>query len=245
MTNNIGVQFPGWVDHINQFTTVDINNSMSMNEIFRHSEPISPETTFESGFIYWLTVHNIYIHCPNLGHYSTIGVRGESTIIKTIPVSSSFGYLIIDSAVAPHDKIDVSMQSLKTMHTLKNVHGNVMNLHGAHVSLSLIFQTIEYLFNFETILSKEYINSQKMVEESREQIEEIINNEEPMKKLMKKLIQKLKKKPYKKYFINLKLIKQKVRLNQILKLRKNQYNQLKKKQKLKQNRLKKHTKTNC
>ena len=144
MTNGIGVQFPGWVNRNNQLTTVDINNLMSMNEILRHFEPMSPESTFETNFIDLPIAHSIYVHCPNLGHYSTIGVRGENSIIKKIPVSSSFGYLIIDSVVAPHDKIDVSMQSLKTMHfTPKNVHGNVINLHGAHVSLSLLFQTIE------------------------------------------------------------------------------------------------------
>ena len=82
MTNSIGVQFPGWVDHNNQLTTVGINNLMSMNEILRHSAAISPETTFESGFLDLLNVHSIYIH-PGLGNYSSIGVRGESSIIKT------------------------------------------------------------------------------------------------------------------------------------------------------------------
>ena len=144
LTNSIGVQFPGWVDHNDLPTTVDINNLMSMNEILRNSESKSPDETFETGFIDLLNVHNIYMHCPNIGHYNCIGVRGENSIIKKIPVSSSFGYLILDSVVAPHDKIDVSRQSIKTMHfTLKNVHGNVINLHGAHVSWSLIFQTIE------------------------------------------------------------------------------------------------------
>ena len=144
LTNSIGVQFPGWVDHNDLPTTVDINNLMSMNEILRNSESKSPEETFETGFIDLLNVHNIYMHCPNIGHYNCIGVRGENSIIKKIPVSSSFGYLILDSVVAPHDKIDVSRQSIKTMHfTLKNVHGNIINLHGAHISFSLIFQTIE------------------------------------------------------------------------------------------------------
>ena len=144
LTNSIGVQFPGWVDHNDLPTTVDINNLMSMNEILRNSESKSPEETFETGFIDLLNVHNIYMHCPNIGHYNCIGVRGENSIIKKIPVSSSFGYLILDSVVAPHDKIDVSRQSIKTMHfTLKNVHGNIINLHGAHVSWSLIFQTME------------------------------------------------------------------------------------------------------
>lgn len=144
LTNSIGVQFPGWVDHNDLPTTVDINNLMSMNEILRNSESKSPEETFETGFIDLLNVHNIYMHCPNIGHYNCIGVRGENSIIKKIPVSSSFGYLILDSVVAPHDKIDVSRQCIKTMRfTLKNVHGNIINLHGAHVSWSLIFQTME------------------------------------------------------------------------------------------------------
>ena len=45
----------------------------------------------------------MYIHSSNLGHYSSVGVRGEKTITKNVPVSSSFGYLIMDSVVAPHD----------------------------------------------------------------------------------------------------------------------------------------------
>ena len=144
LTNSIGVQFPGWVDQNNQPTTVDVNNLMSMNEILRNSESKLPDNTFETGFIDLLNVHNIYIHCPNLGHYNCIGVRGENSIVKKVPVSSSFGYLILDSVVAPHDKIDVSRQTLKTMHfTLKNVHGNTINLHGAQCSLSLILQTME------------------------------------------------------------------------------------------------------
>ena len=86
----------------------------------------------------------IYIHSPSLGNYNSIGVRGENTIIKKVPVSSSFGYLIIDSAVAPHVKIAVSRQLIKTMGlSFRNVHGYIIDLHGAHVSLSLVFQTYE------------------------------------------------------------------------------------------------------
>ena len=124
---------------------IDISNLCSINELLRHySYGYNVGTTYESGFIDLLDVHSIYIHCPNLGHYSTIGVGGGSSIIKKVPVSSSFGYLILDSVVAPHGKTDVSRQMLKTMHwILKNVHGNVINLHGSHVSLALIFQTYE------------------------------------------------------------------------------------------------------
>ena len=62
------------------------------------------------------------MHCPNLGHFNSIGVRSESSIIKKIPVSSGFGYLIIDSVVSPHDNMDVSRQSIKTIQiVLKDV----------------------------------------------------------------------------------------------------------------------------
>ena len=89
--------------------------------VLRHSDTITVNLeseyyrTCESGFIDLLNVHNVYLHCPNLGHFNSIGVRGENTIIKKVPVSSSFGYLIIDSVVAPHGRIDVSRQSIKTI----------------------------------------------------------------------------------------------------------------------------------
>ena len=134
-----------WVDSNNNETSIDVNNLCSINELLRNYE-YDPNfgTTYESGFIDLLNVHSIYIHCPNPGHYNTVGVRGENSIIKKVTVSSSFGYLILDSVVAPHDKLDVSRQSLKTVHfSFKNVHGNVINLHDSHVSFSLIFQTHE------------------------------------------------------------------------------------------------------
>ena len=100
--------------------------------------------TYESNFLDLLSIHNIYMHCPNLGHFNSIGPRGENSIIKEIPVSSGFGYLIIDSVVAPHDKMDVSRQNIKTIHiTLKDVSGNVIDLHGANCSLSMVFVTTD------------------------------------------------------------------------------------------------------
>ena len=26
-----------------------------------------------------LNVHNVYLHCPSLGHFTSVGVRGENT----------------------------------------------------------------------------------------------------------------------------------------------------------------------
>ena len=143
----------GWTDNNDNVISVDVSNLNSINEVLRNTSGIYDgiwgvmdplDTEFTSEFLDLLNVHNIYIHSSTLGHYNTIGVRGENTIIKKVPVSSSFGYLIMDSVVAPHDKINVSKQLIKTLHfSLKNVHGNVIDLHGSNISLSLIFQTLD------------------------------------------------------------------------------------------------------
>ena len=58
--SNILSNQPGWVDNDNQLTTVGVSNVMSMNELFRHSGPRTPESTFETGFIDLVNIHNIY-----------------------------------------------------------------------------------------------------------------------------------------------------------------------------------------
>ena len=69
-------------------TPVDTNNLHSTNGVLRNTDmnPVSLESgyyrSYESGFIDLLNVHNVYLHCPNLGHFNSIGVRGESAIVK-------------------------------------------------------------------------------------------------------------------------------------------------------------------
>ena len=57
------------------------NNLRSINEVLRYSTQASPGTSFETGFIDSFNVHRIYLHSSNLGHYGSIGVGGENTII--------------------------------------------------------------------------------------------------------------------------------------------------------------------
>ena len=108
-----------WRDRQGTITTVEINNLQSFHGVLSNSDMITANLesgyyrTYESGFIDLLNVHNVYLHCTGLGHFKSIGVRGDNTIIQKVPVSSSIGFLIIDSAVAPHDKIDVSRQLIK------------------------------------------------------------------------------------------------------------------------------------
>ena len=59
-----------------------INNLRSNNEVLRNSVQLPSEIFPECGFIDLLNVHNCYIHSSNLGHYTAIGVRGESSIVQ-------------------------------------------------------------------------------------------------------------------------------------------------------------------
>ena len=132
-TNNSGV-----VLQMNQ------SDLQSANSVLRHNNTSALSVSFTTQFIDLLNTHSIFIHSSNIGSFETLGVRGESTIIKKVPVTSSFGYLIVDSVVAQHDKIDVSRQMFKQLEfSLKNVHGNTLELHGSSVSFSLIFETYD------------------------------------------------------------------------------------------------------
>ena len=64
-------------------TSIGVNNLCSINELLRNYDH-DPNfgTTYESGFVDLLNVQSIYIHCPNLGHYNTVGLRGERSITK-------------------------------------------------------------------------------------------------------------------------------------------------------------------
>ena len=140
LQGNIG----GWYGNNNEeIGHPGYNNLRSINEVLGYSTITSSNTSFETGFIDLFNVHNIYIHSSKLGNCSSIGVRGGNTIIKEVSVSSSLGYFIMDSVVAPHDEIDMRQHLFKTLHLLfENVHGNVIDLHGAHVSFSAIFVTM-------------------------------------------------------------------------------------------------------
>ena len=131
-----------WVGNNHELTNTDLSNLRPISDTLRNDGNVVTSgydgyTTYESGFIDLLNIRKIYIHSCNSGHYNSIGERGENTIIKKVTVSSSFGYQILDSVVAPHDKTDVSRKLTKTMElSFRNVHGNIIDLNGSHVSFS-------------------------------------------------------------------------------------------------------------
>ena len=129
----------GWMGN----TTINYTNPETANDMLG----ITGVTTytdapnvFETGFVNLRPVHNIYVTSPNLGSFDTLGPRGEQNIIKKVPVSSDWGYVVFDSVVSEHDYIDVSKGYFKTIElVLRDARGNVIELNNGHWSLSIVF----------------------------------------------------------------------------------------------------------
>lgn len=130
-----------WVssDNYNENDPCDINSEMlkltSGNASYNtHTNP------FVSGYLNLQPIRNLYLHSSNIGSYNTIGLYGCRTIIKKIAVSADFNYMIIDNAMAGNDFMDCSRVTMKQLEfRITNEDGKFINLHGANVSFSLIF----------------------------------------------------------------------------------------------------------
>ena len=122
----------------------DVNNPHDMNDILRNIEGNSKyydsNIPYISGVLDLQLIRNIYMHSPNLGNFHTIGPQNESSIIKKIPVSSDYNQMIFDNVLVGNDFLDCSRQTWRRLEfQLTNAKGDYINLHGSHVSFSIIF----------------------------------------------------------------------------------------------------------
>ncbi len=125
----------------------DMTNPASMNEVLRNygdyngvTPPYDSGNPYKSGFLNFQGINNLYLSSPNLGCFSTMGPRGEQTIIKQIPVSSEFGYMMIDRSTSQHDYLECGKITLRTLEfNLRDSKGRFVPLHNANISFSLVF----------------------------------------------------------------------------------------------------------
>ena len=121
----------------------DINS-----EVLKQTEGVSAAiaygTTWTSEVISLQPIRSVYLYSPNLGSFHTMGPTGEASIIKVIPVTAGPGFMIFDQVTASNDYLDCSRQTLRTLEfQLKDVHGNLVPLHGSHLSFSLVFDVLD------------------------------------------------------------------------------------------------------
>jgi hypothetical protein len=130
LDNNVLWKWSGSTNSCNNL----IGNIGNITNTYTQTNP------FVSGMMNMDVFRCLYLSSPNLGTYTTLGSRGESNILKKIPVTSSYGMLIVDSYTSSHDFLDCSDQTLNTIEfNLKDVHGVIIPLHGSNISFSLVF----------------------------------------------------------------------------------------------------------
>ena len=104
------------------------------------SDTYSSSKSYTSGIIELLNVGNIHLHSPNLSSFTTDGGKGKSNIIKKIPVSSDFGYLMIENFTSNHDWLSCASLSLGCLEfQLRDANGKLVPLHGSNVSSEIVF----------------------------------------------------------------------------------------------------------
>ena len=124
-------------------SSYDVNNPSSINDIIGNTidknSPFYTSSISYKGALNLQPIRNIYIH-SSLGNYNTLGPRGETSIVKKVPVTSNSGDYIFDQVLTGNDFGDCSKQTIRSINfELKDVHGNNINLHGNNLSFSVIF----------------------------------------------------------------------------------------------------------
>ena len=93
-------------------------NPLGTNELFSfdYQGYGSYGTQSVSGFIDLRSKHNIYVHSPSFGHYTSIGPLGVRTILCKVPVESAYGTVVhYAHSGSSYDYIDVGMSTLRML----------------------------------------------------------------------------------------------------------------------------------
>ena len=122
-----------------QGDNIDPSNLKSVNDVLKHVTMMLPTTTWTSGFVNLNHINNIYITSPNLGSFDTLSTFSDN-IIKKVPVTGSYGFMIVDQLMSTNDYLNCSKQTLRTLEFhLRDGRGKEIDLKGMYVTFSLVF----------------------------------------------------------------------------------------------------------
>jgi hypothetical protein len=81
----------------------------------------------------------LYLCSSNLGHYSSLGPRGESDILRAIYVDASNGSYIVDRIANPFEFIQCEGQQLQSLRfSLRDGNGQLVDMRGRSIAFSII-----------------------------------------------------------------------------------------------------------
>ncbi len=82
----------------------------------------------------------LFLTSSNFGHYSSLGPRGESDIIRQVMVSEGNGSYITDRLANPFEHIECAGQQLQSLRfKLTDGNGTVVDMKGRSIAFSIIF----------------------------------------------------------------------------------------------------------
>jgi hypothetical protein len=88
--------------------------------------------------VVWVRV--LYLTSSNFGHYSSLGPRGESDILRQVMVTEGNGSYIVDRLTHPFDFIECGGQQLQTLNfRLTDGNGTTVDMKGRSIAFSIIF----------------------------------------------------------------------------------------------------------
>ena len=101
------------------------------------------DTAHKSSFIDIRRVHSVYVNAPGFGDYSTVGVRGNRSVIGKIPVLVGYGGLVHhQTSGSDHDCVRVGVSSLSNIQLeLQDAAGDPIEMNHGSWSATLVFQS--------------------------------------------------------------------------------------------------------
>jgi hypothetical protein len=117
----------------------DPDNLKTCGDILNITDDTRVGSSFSSGFVSLQASSNIYITSPNLGSFDTIS-DFSNNVIKKVPVTAPYGYMIVDQSGTNNDFLNCSKQVLRTLEFhFKDSRGNYINMHNKNCSFSIVF----------------------------------------------------------------------------------------------------------
>jgi hypothetical protein len=99
-------------------------------------------TTYTTGWLDFLNVHDIYIH-SSLCKLDSLGPNGQTGILAKCPVSQSYGNTIHERLQSEHDYTDVGLASISQIKlSIRDAHSNLINLNNSSWSATIIFRIL-------------------------------------------------------------------------------------------------------
>ena len=120
------------------------SNPHDINDILNNTEGrasfFTQSNAYRSGYVDLQPIKNVFLTSTNLSNFHTLGPNGERIILKKIPVNAGNNEMIFYNTSLDSDCLDCSRKTLKTIEfQLKDIRGNIIPLHGSHVSFTIIF----------------------------------------------------------------------------------------------------------